>query len=80
MSPRYSVKTAPIITTVLRATRRRLFVAILREQETRREPRRASRRRQIGVTAKSPGGAARQLRPCRPAAIIGPGRREAPWD
>src|SRR5438128_4750705 len=39
-----SAKTAPMTTTVLRATRRRLFVAILREQEPRRERRRVSRK------------------------------------
>src|SRR6516162_9283716 len=41
-----SAKTAPITTTVLRATRRRLFVGILRDQEPRRERRRVSRRHQ----------------------------------
>jgi hypothetical protein len=40
-----SAKAAPTTTTVLRATRRRLFVAILREQEPRRERRRVSRQR-----------------------------------
>src|SRR5438128_8404533 len=39
-----SAKTAPMTTPVLRATRRRLFVAILREQEPRRERRRVSRK------------------------------------